>query len=121
MLVKKGILNTKVYSASHNCRENHVISVLKDMTELKDITGFVTCMHDTFWRLGYIRSAGEESNDIKISFLHPHGPSASYIYPAMPHILQLPESAILAEVSPKTAAGCTYTLISEETSLTAEK
>jgi hypothetical protein len=37
MPVKKGILNTKIYSASP---KNRVISVLKDMTELKDTTGF---------------------------------------------------------------------------------
>jgi hypothetical protein len=42
--VKKGILNTKIYSASHNYTENRVISVLIYTTELKDITGFVTCM-----------------------------------------------------------------------------
>jgi hypothetical protein len=58
---------------------------------------------------------------MKISFLHPHGPSASYIYPATPHILQLPQSAILAKISPNAAAGRTYTLTSEETKLTAER
>jgi hypothetical protein len=42
MPVKKGVLNRKVYSTSPNYTENRVISVLKDMTELKDITGFVT-------------------------------------------------------------------------------
>jgi hypothetical protein len=53
---------------------------------------------------------------MKISYLHPHGPSASYIYPATPHILWLPQSAI-----PNTATGRTYTLTSEETKLTAER
>jgi hypothetical protein len=87
MPFKKGVLNTKIYFASPDCTENHVISVLKDMIELKDITGFVTCMYDTFWWLGCVLSLSEESSDVKISFLLPHGPSASYIYPAMPHIL----------------------------------
>jgi glycogen synthase len=32
MPVKKGVLNTKMYSSSPNCTENHVISVLKDIT-----------------------------------------------------------------------------------------
>jgi hypothetical protein len=39
---------TKMYSASPSYTENCVISVLKDTIELKDITGFVTCMYDTF-------------------------------------------------------------------------
>jgi hypothetical protein len=87
MPLQKGILYTKMYyySSSPNYTENHVISVLKDMIKLKDITGFVTCMYDTFWWLGCVLSVSEESNAVKMSFLHPHGPSASYIYPAMPH------------------------------------
>jgi hypothetical protein len=121
MPVKKGVLNRKIYSASLNYAEECVISVLKEMIELKDITGFVTCMYDNFWWLGCALSVSEESNDIKISFLHPYGPSASYIYPATPHILWLPQSTILTKVSLNTATGCTYTLTSEETKLTAER
>jgi hypothetical protein len=40
MTVKKDILNTKIYSASPNCTENCMISVLKNVTELVDFTGF---------------------------------------------------------------------------------
>jgi hypothetical protein len=79
-----------------------------------------------FWWLGYALSVSEESNYVKLSFLHPHGPSASHIYPSMPHILRLPQSEILAKVNKRlakanTATGCTYTLTSEETKLTAER
>jgi hypothetical protein len=48
MPVKRGVLNTKIYSASRNYTESRVISVLKDIIELKDITGFLTCMEDNF-------------------------------------------------------------------------
>jgi hypothetical protein len=54
---------------------------------------------------GCVLSVSEESNDVKISSLHPHGPSASYIYPAMSHILRLHQATILAKVSPKPATG----------------
>jgi hypothetical protein len=91
------------------------------MIELKDITGLVTCMYDNFWWLGCDVSVSEESNDVKISFLHPHGPSASYIYPTTPHILWLPQSAVPAKVSPNTATVRAYTLTSEETKLTADR
>jgi hypothetical protein len=120
MPVKKGVLNTKIYSAS-NYTENRVISVLKDMTEFKDIRGFVTCMYDNFWSLGCVLSVSKKLNDVKISFRHPHGPSVTYIRPATPHILLLPQSAILAKVTPNTATGRTHTLTSEETKLTAER
>jgi hypothetical protein len=59
MPVKKGVLNTKIYSASPNYTENRVISVLKDTTELKDIREFVTCMYDNFWWLGCVPSVSE--------------------------------------------------------------
>jgi glycogen synthase len=45
MPVKKGVLNTKMYYYSPNYTENCVISVLKDIIKLKDITGFATCMY----------------------------------------------------------------------------
>jgi hypothetical protein len=38
-------------------------------------------------------------------FLHPFGFSASYIYPATPHILWLPVPAFQAKVSPANATG----------------
>jgi hypothetical protein len=95
--------------------------MLKDMIELKDIIGFVTCMYDNFWLLRCVLSVSEETNDMKISFLHPHGPSASYMYPAMPYIVRLPQSAVLAKVSPKPATGSTHTLTSDETKLPAER
>jgi hypothetical protein len=31
------------------------------MIELNDITGFVTCMYDTFWWLGCVLSVSEEN------------------------------------------------------------
>jgi hypothetical protein len=78
-------------------------------------------MYDNFWWVGCVISVSEESNNVKISFLHPHGPSASYVHPVMPHILRLPQSAILANVRPNTAAGRTCTLVNEETKFTAER
>jgi hypothetical protein len=65
MLVKKGIPNTKMHFASPNYTQNHLINVLKDMLEMKDITGFVMCMYYNLWWLGCVLSVGDESNDIK--------------------------------------------------------
>jgi hypothetical protein len=67
-------------------------------------------MYDNFWWLGCVLSVSEESNEVKISSLLPCGPSASYIYPATLHILQLSQSAVLAKVISNTATGHTYTL-----------
>jgi hypothetical protein len=60
MPVKKDVLNTTIYFACPKYTENRVISLLKGMMELEDITGFVTCMSDFFWLLGFVLSISEE-------------------------------------------------------------
>jgi membrane-bound inhibitor of C-type lysozyme len=45
----------------------------------------------------------------------------TYIYPATPHILWLPQSTVLANVSSNAATGRTHTLTCEETKLTVER
>jgi hypothetical protein len=50
--LRKVYFTQKNYSASPDYTENCVIRVLKDTTELKDITGFVTCKYDNFLWLG---------------------------------------------------------------------
>jgi hypothetical protein len=105
---RKVYLTQKICSVPPNWRENHVISMLKDTN--KKCHRFVTyiymyvcicvcvcvCVYiyiyiyiyDVWW-LGCVLSVSDESGNRKISFLHPHGPSVSYIYTAMPHILWL--------------------------------
>jgi hypothetical protein len=56
-------------------------------------------MYGNLWRSGCELSVSEESCDMKINFFHPHGPFASYIYPATPDILWPPQSAILPSQS----------------------
>jgi hypothetical protein len=56
---------------------------------------------------------------VKLSFLDYHSPSALDIYPTTPDILWLPQS-VLTRNTPN-VVGCIYTLICEETNLTAER
>ena len=52
-----------------------------------------------------------EANDaVKVSFLHPNGPSRSFRYPHRPDILNIPLSDILTKVDPRTVTGRVYTL-----------
>jgi hypothetical protein len=110
-------MNTRVYSAA-NYAEKCVTSTLKDMTELKDLTE--SFMYDNFWSLKCVSSVTEESNNTKISFLHPHGLCSSYIHPAIPDILWLPQSAILVKVGSNIAARHIYTSTSEKRKLISE-
>jgi hypothetical protein len=47
--------------------------------------------------------------EVTISFLHPHGPATSYVYPQQPDIVSIPLTEVLIKVDPRTATGQTNT------------
>ena len=55
----------------------------------------------------------KENAEVKVTFLHPRGPSYSFKYPSQPDILIVPSSNILNKLDAKTATGRTYTLSRE--------
>jgi hypothetical protein len=84
-------------------------SDLKDSMQLNDITGVVICVYDSSWYLGCVLSVDENINEVKATFLHPHGPSPSFIYHLCPDTLNIPRTEVLMKVDPRTATGRTYT------------
>jgi hypothetical protein len=50
-------------------------------------------------------TVNENSMKVTFSFLHPHGPSPSYVYPQQPDILSIPLTELLMKVDPRTATG----------------
>jgi hypothetical protein len=62
----------------------------------------------------YVLEKYEENEEFKIRFLHPHGSSASFVFPSQPHELILPMSLILSMVTPTFEIGKTYKLSAAE-------
>ena len=58
---------------------------------------------------------------MKLTFLHPHGPSSSYKYPVTQDIRSLPIDSILTSVDPRTRTGRVYTLSKKESTNASEK
>jgi hypothetical protein len=56
----------------------------------------------------------EENEGFKIRFLHPHGPSPSFVFPSQPDELMLTVSLILSMVIPTSEIERTYKLSSAE-------
>ena len=50
------------------------------------ITGFITCIYDDQWWVACVLQTGV-NGEVKVSFLHPNGPSRSFRYPHRPDIL----------------------------------
>ena len=49
-----------------------------------------------------------ESEEIEVSFLHPHVPSRSFRYPSPKDVLVMSSKDVLTTISPTTATGRTY-------------
>ena len=95
------------FSASSSVRE---VSVVKDTVrevevELRAIAGYIAGEYDGKWWIAYVNEIFPQSNEVSVNFLHPHGPSRSYIYPRRPDSLVDDVDDILIQLSPTTVAG----------------
>ena len=81
-----------------------------DKLRLKDIHGYVTIAYEQNWWLGYIIEKNEVNDQIKVTFLHPVGPSPSFFYPRKSDILWISIKDVLCMVNPVTPTGRIYNL-----------
>ena len=62
-----------------------------------------------------------ETEEATVSFLHPHGPAPSFVYPRNPDVLSIHITSVLTKVNPTTATGRTYRVDAEEQAAAATK
>ena len=64
-------------------------------------------MHDGEWWLACVLEVDVENAEIRVTFLHPRGPSQSFIdkYPSVPDILVVQTTDLLTKVNPRTTTG----------------
>ena len=74
--------------------------------EMEEVSGYVICIHNNQWWLGCVLEKDLENVQVKLSSLHPSGPSRSFRYPRTPEIVTVP----LFRVVPRTTTGRTYTV-----------
>ena len=80
-----------------------------------EIGKYVACAYDGNWWIGLIRETSENEGDVQISFLHPHGPAASFHWPSREDICYVPLQCILRViVTPSTPNGRQYYLDNED-------
>jgi hypothetical protein len=77
---------------------------------LKSITGYVTIKYDGHWWLACVMQTLPDSNEVEVSFLHPHGLSKSFSYPDRSDVLVISAEDILTKVDPTTATGRVYAI-----------
>jgi len=51
---------------------------------------YISCKYDAFWWVGMIVEIDQTQQDIKIKFMHPHGPSMKFSWPPRDDICWVP-------------------------------
>ena len=88
--------------------------------------GYVAAEYSGSWWVAYVAQFTPYSNEVLVHFLHPNGPSPTYIFPELQDALSIDATDVLVPLSPMTVSGGTYSLSVEEnnaaaTALTTKK
>ena len=75
--VLNNIVEVRCYSTSDASRKE-LVTLTKDDFSPETIAGFVTCFRDGNWWLACVLDVTQE---VRLTFLYPPGPSSSYRYP----------------------------------------
>jgi hypothetical protein len=78
------------------------------------VRGYIAVVYEDHWWPGCVLEKYEENEGYKVRFLHPHGPSPSFVFPSQPGELILPMFLILSMVTQTSETGITYKLSSAE-------
>jgi len=71
--------------------------------------------YDEKWWAAYVNEFCSGIHGISVIFLHPHGPSSSYVFPQPQYRVVVNGSDILLQLFPSTAIGRTYALHRNDT------
>ena len=85
-------VEVKFYSSSDFFRKERV-ALAKNEIPPELIAGFVTCLHEENWWLACVLEVCSDTKEVKLTFLHPHGPSNSFKYPEPQNIHTMPMDA----------------------------
>ena len=83
--------------------------VERQISDVK-IMDFVISYYDSFCWIGLIEEISRETKEFLIKFMHPHGPAASFSWPAGDDICWVPFAKFVKIQAPATVTGRTYTI-----------
>ena len=109
------IIEVRDFSGCPDKRQERVTIAESSTVSFSAINGYVTVIYDGFWWLASVIKSMQETEEVEVNFLHPHGPSRSFSYPYPPDLLCVSYHDILTtSVNPTTATGRTYTFAQRE-------
>ena len=118
--ISDSTVEVKLYSASDVSRKERV-ALAKNEIPPELIAGFVTCLHEENWWLASVLELFSDTKEVKLTFLHPHGPSNLFKYPEPQNIHTIPMDEVLTLVDPRTRSGRVYSLTKKEMTFTTKQ
>ena len=96
-----------------NSTSSFIVSAVKSSVqelELGAFQGYIAVEYNRKWWVAYVDELRPGAHEVSVNFLHPLGPSPSYIFPEPQGTLVIDISDVLTQINPSTATGRTYTL-----------
>ena len=93
--------------------ENHA-KCIQTSSEIKSMD-FIACCYDVHRWIGLVEEIDNDNQGAKVQFLHPHGPSTCFSWPARDDICWVPFTEMLYNIdSPTTSSGRVYNISSKD-------
>ena len=115
--IDEGVLEYKRTSDDECAAGSHCFFTVSPSHSLADFTlmSYVACNYDEKWWVGMILELDQQNNDMKVTFMHPHGPSKSFFWPRRDDVCWMPPASVILKLSsPSTVNGRSYTFNSKE-------
>ena len=111
VLVSCNKIAYKLTSEDREFLQLHFDKSLTKEIDTKSIKYFsyVSCIYNTFWWVGIVTEVNIHESDLKIEFLHPHGPRKTFSWPSVADKCFVPALNILGIITaPTTITGRIY-------------
>ena len=119
--LSKDKVRARYFSSSATFKDISVSLPWRNELTFENVSGFVTCCYNEQWWLACVLQLDADCGTVKVTMLHPCGPSESFKYPRKQHIITLSMSDIMTKVDPRSRTGRVYTLSSNEKTIASEK
>ena len=75
---------------------------------ISNVRGCVICQYGGVWWLALVIKTNSDAKEVELKFMHPAGPSPSFVYPRRDDIMIVSHTDILMKANPTTTTGRVY-------------
>ena len=85
------------FSILNKYKVSDAVNSNEESSENVKALDFVSCYYDNYWWIGLVLEKDDHQEDSRIKFMHPHGPSPSFVWSSLENICWVPNKLILCK------------------------